>query len=162
MLFFIFIFYKNIRININKILNYIGSFVCNRFTCFIFAAVEEIQDEGLKKLKQDVNRLREVLNETAMEMIDEGFTQFPIFIAANAELPIGELFIDSDEYKTHFSFYATTLEECNEKNIIEPGRTASFKNTVKNPKKNMSILLVEPTGMKFVFLPFTPTPPTKN
>lgn len=134
----------------------------NNLTCFIFAAVEEIQDEGLKKLKQDVNRLREMLNETALEMIEEGFTQFPIFIATNAEIPFGELFIDHDEFKTHFSFYATTLEECNEKSIIEPGRSESFKNTVKNPKKTMSILLAEPTGMKFVFLPFVITPPINN
>ena len=56
-------------------------------------------EQILNSLKADMILSREIIKETAFEMIDQGFSHFPIFVAhqLQQEVPIGENLIDHNE-----------------------------------------------------------------
>jgi hypothetical protein len=56
-------------------------------------------EQILNSLKADMILSREIIKETAFDMIEEGFSHFPIFVAHQMDqvVPIGENLIDHNE-----------------------------------------------------------------
>ncbi len=121
------------------------------------------QDDLLNALKGDLILIKSLLLETATDMIENEFTSYPIFVAHVLELPIGQVLIDREEIGTTFSISASTLEEFNEKGLVQSDKKALFKQTYKDPKKFMCLFLISEKGGKFVFIPYDsdlqPSPP---
>lgn len=116
---------------------------------------EEEFKNRIDALKVDLRLAEESLKETAQDIIDEGFSEYPVFIASEHEVKLGELLIDKDEMAATYSIYATTLEELLERKLVLPERKAEFVKAYKNPKQFMCVMLITATIASFVFLPYT-------
>ncbi|MDB5017071.1 MAG: hypothetical protein JWQ84_1903, partial [Mucilaginibacter sp.] len=85
---------------------------------------EERNNEAPKKesplvsLEPDLKFFNESIREVAIEIISEGISNFPIFIAHQHELSLGELILDRNDLNTSWSIHASTLEEFVEKGVI--------------------------------------------
>lgn len=109
---------------------------------------------NLELLKDDLAFYNEMLIEVSADILSEGFSKYPIFIAHQEEIKIGEKIIDAEELQRSFHISATVVEELIEKNIVTAENEDRFKQAFKDPKNFACILLVTDKGANFVFVPF--------
>ena len=112
------------------------------------------KESPLKSLESDLKLYNDSILEVANEIIMEGISMYPIFIAHQHTINVGELILDKDELNTEWSIHASTLEEFLEKEIILTDKKASFLKNYKNAHDFMCLFVVVPEGANFVFFPY--------
>jgi hypothetical protein len=111
-------------------------------------------DSPLVGLRKELKMFSESLYEVAVEIMVEGLSKYPIFIAHQHELALGEVILDRVELGTSWSLHASTLEEFIERGVIKPELKKRFIETYKDPKDFMCVFVVVPEGANFVFVPY--------
>lgn len=112
------------------------------------------QESPLKSLENDLKFYNESIKEVAIEIMVEGISACPIFIAHQHELNLGESILDKDELNTSWSIHASTIEEFTEKGLIQPDKLEKFLKQYKDAYKFMCVFVIVPEGANFVFFPY--------
>jgi hypothetical protein len=108
----------------------------------------------LKSLQKDLDFYSESIKEVAMEIDVEGISSFPIFVAHQHEMKIGELILNREELGTQWTIHASTLEEFIEKGLIQKDKKDLFQKNYKDAADFMCVFVVVPEGANFVFYPY--------
>lgn len=108
----------------------------------------------LQSLKYDLDFYSESIKEISTDMIAEGYTLYPIFIATQHEVSLGEKILDRAELGTNWSVSASSLEEFVERGVIQSAKKANFEKTYKKAEEYMCLFVVVPEGANFVFYPY--------
>ncbi len=108
----------------------------------------------LQTLQPDLKFFSESIKEVAIEIMVEGISAYPIFIAHQHEVKIGEPILDKAELNTEWSINASTLEEFVEHGIILEDKKDRFIKTYKSANEFMCLFVVVPEGANFVFYPY--------
>jgi hypothetical protein len=103
-----------------------------------------------------------MIKEVALEMMKEKFTAYPVFIAHQHEVKLGEPILAKEDFARDFSINACTLESLIEAKMILLERKNDFIQNFQNPKTTMCILLVLVSGAHFVFVPYSIKAKPKN
>ncbi|MBC7424905.1 MAG: hypothetical protein H7321_00100 [Bacteroidia bacterium] len=120
---------------------------------------EEILAQYIRTLQLDMNMFKDSLKEVSDDIIKEGFSKHPIFVAHQEDVKLGEEILNREEIGSQFTYQASTLEEFMERGIIEKSKKADFERTFKDPSKHCCIFLVTQYGASFVFVPFESAEP---
>ena len=115
---------------------------------------EENKESPLKSLESDLKFYNESLKEVAIEIMSEGISAYPIFVAHQHEVKLGEVILDKKELNTDWSIHASTLEEFIEKNLILPDKRDKFLKQYKDAYAFMCVFVIVPDGANFVFIPY--------
>jgi len=113
------------------------------------------KESPLVSLEPDLKLFNESIREVAAEIMVEGLSNYPIFIAHQHELSLGELILDRHELRTEWSIHASTLEEFIEKGVIKEILRDRFIRSYKNPYDFMCVFVVVPEGANFIYYPYT-------
>lgn len=108
----------------------------------------------LHSLKSDLDFYKESIQEISTELMTEGYTLYPIFVAHQHQVDVGEMILDREELNTRWSIQASSLEEFVERGIIKEEKKAHFIKQFKPAKEYMCLFVVVPEGANFVFYPF--------
>ena len=108
----------------------------------------------LISLEKDLSFYAESIREVAVEIMVEGISSHPIFIAHQHEVSIGEMILNKDDLNTDWTIQASTLEEFVQKGIIHPDRKEQFLKTYKKPENFMCVFAVVPEGANFIYYPY--------
>lgn len=108
----------------------------------------------LKSLQKDLDFYSESIKEVATEIDVEGISSYPIFVAHQHEMKIGELILDREELGTQWTIHASTLEEFIEKGLITKDKKDLFEKNYKNASEFMCLFVVVPEGANFVYYPY--------
>ncbi len=109
----------------------------------------------LISLERDLKEFNDALHEVAVEIIVEGLSKYPIFVAHQHELKLGEVILDRHELNADWTIHASTLEEFVERGVIKPELKERFIASYKSPKDYMCVFVVVPEGANFVYYPYT-------
>ena len=112
-------------------------------------------DSPLKSLEADLKLYNESIREVAIEIMVEGISAYPIFIAHQHEVKLGEVILDHKELNTNWSINASTLEDFIEAGIIKKELKERFLKTYKPADDFMCLFVIVPEGANFVFYPYT-------
>lgn len=112
------------------------------------------KESPLKSLETDLKFYNESIKEVAIEIMAEGISAFPIFIAHQHEVKLGEPILDRDELNTGWSVHASTLEEFTEKGLILADKKDRFIKQYKDAYKFMCVFVIVPEGANFIFFPY--------
>jgi hypothetical protein len=112
------------------------------------------KESPLKSIERDLKFYNDSIKEVGREIIVEGISAYPIFIAHQHEVKLGELILDRTELNTDWTIQASTLEEFIEKGIIHPSKKDRFIQHYKNPHEFMCLFVIVPEGANFVFYPY--------
>jgi hypothetical protein len=112
------------------------------------------KESPLVSLERDLKLFNESIREVAVEIMVEGLSLHPIFIAHQHEIKLGELILDRIELNTEWSIHASTIEEFTERGIIKPELKERFLSTYKSPNDFMCLFVVVPEGANFVYYPY--------
>ena len=115
---------------------------------------EEIIKKLLELLREDLLFYNDMIKEVSNDMIKEGFTKYPVFIAHQHEVKVGEPILLIQDYARDFNINASTLEELVERKLVLPERESDFKANYKNPKEFICILLITVIGAHFIYVPY--------
>lgn len=115
---------------------------------------EPKKDSPLVSLERDLKFFNESIHEVAIEIMAEGISANPIFVAHQHELKLGEVILDRNELNTEWSIHASTIDEFIEKGIIKKELKDRFLTTYKNPDEFMCVFVVVPEGANFVYYPY--------
>jgi len=119
---------------------------------------KEKKKSPLISLEKDLTLYADSIKEVAVEIMVEGISVNPIFIAHQHEVNIGEMILNKEELKTDWTIQASTLEEFIQKGIIHPDKKEQFLKTYKKPENYMCIFVVVPEGANFVYYPYPKNP----
>lgn len=108
----------------------------------------------LKSLQTDLDFYSDSIKEVAIEIDVEGISSYPIFVAHQHEIKIGELILDREELGTQWTIHASTLEEFIEKGLIKKEKKELFVKNYKNASEFMCLFVVVPEGANFVYYPY--------
>lgn len=111
----------------------------------------------LQQLRAELILMKESIKETSDDIIKEGFSNFPIFIAHQEEVKLGEVILDKEDMATHWSISASTLEQFVEKGLIKKDREEFFRESYKDPKLFICMFVIHQTQAQFVFIPYRAT-----
>lgn len=117
-------------------------------------AKDKKSESPLASLKVDLDFYKESIREVALELIQEEFTQYPIFIAHQHEVKVGEIILDKTELGTDWTIQASSLEEFLEVGIIKEDKKEAFVKRFKDPTRFMCLFVIVPEGANFVFYPY--------
>ena len=116
---------------------------------------EKKQRSPLESLEVDLKYFNDSIKEVAIEIMVEGLSKYPIFVAHQHEVKLGEVIFDRHEMNTDWTIQASTMEEFMERGVIKKELRQRFIDTYKNPDKFMCVFVIVPEGANFVFFPYT-------
>jgi len=108
----------------------------------------------LNALKADIDFYSESIKEVANDMVKEGFTKFPVFIASEHEVKIGELILARADFARDNDIYASTLAEMVDRKVVDIAKQEDFKLNYKSYKTHCCILWLTPNSAQFVYIPY--------
>jgi len=111
-------------------------------------------ESPLISLERDLKFFNDSIREVATEIMVEGLSNYPIFVAHQHELQLGEVILDRHDLNSSWSIHASTLEEFLERGVIKKELRERFVDTYKNPNKFICVFVVTPEGANFVFVPY--------
>lgn len=114
-------------------------------------------EAALKTLEKQIAEISEMLKEVSHDIIDGGFSNYPIFVAHQENAKIGEMILDRTEFDFPFSINATVMERLIELNILNQNKIDDFTKAYGENKKNMCILWLYGEHSQFIFTPFLKT-----
>lgn len=115
---------------------------------------EPKKNSPLKSLEADLKLYSDSIKEISTEILVEGLSEYPIFVAHQHEVALGELILDKNELNTSWSVQASMLEEFIEKGVIHKDKKDRFIKQYKNPNEFMCLFVIVPEGANFVFYPY--------
>ncbi|WP_276090718.1 hypothetical protein [Pedobacter sp. JY14-1] len=115
---------------------------------------EAKRQSPLVSLEKDLDFYASSIREVALEILVEGISAAPIFIAHQHSVSIGEVILDRKELNTEWTIQASTFEEFVEKGIIQPEKKEVFLKNYKKPEEYMCVFVIVPEGANFVFYPY--------
>jgi len=117
---------------------------------------------NLQQLRAELILFKEAIKETSRDIIKENYSQYPIFIAHNDDVLIGEKILDKKDMTTYYNISASTLEEFVEKKVISIDKVDEFKRTYKKPKEFICFFVVVDLEAFFVYIPYDSPATTNN
>ena len=115
---------------------------------------EPAAQSPLLSLERDLKAFNDAIREVAVEIIVEGLSRYPIFIAHQHDLKLGEVILDRHELNSDWTIHASTLEEFIERGVVKPELKERFISSYKTPKDFMCVFVVVPEGANFVYYPY--------
>lgn len=112
------------------------------------------KESPLKSLESDLKFYNESIKEVAIEIMAEGISAYPIFVAHQHDVKLGEAILDKDELNTNWSIHASTLEEFTEKGLIQADKQERFIKQYKDAYHFMCVFVIVPEGANFIFFPY--------
>jgi hypothetical protein len=112
------------------------------------------KESPLVSLEKDLELYADSVKEVAIDIMMEGISTHPIFIAHQHIVSIGELILNRDDLNTNWSIQASTLEEFVQKGIIDPQKKAMFLKSYKKPEDYMCVFVIVPEGANFIYYPY--------
>lgn len=116
---------------------------------------KEKKQSPLVSLEKDLSFYAESIKEVAVEIMVEGISATPIFVAHQHEVKLGEMILNREELNTNWTIQASTLEEFVEKGIIKPDKKEHFLKNYKKPQDFMCVFVIVPEGANFIFYPYS-------
>jgi hypothetical protein len=115
----------------------------------------ELDGKYLGTISQDFAVVSDTLKEASYLIRKRGFSEYPIFpIGKDAGIPIGQLLVDKHEVATVWYYNASYLDEFVQRELIEPGKVAAFKETYKDPDEFCCLFVIDGEFTRFVYIPY--------
>jgi hypothetical protein len=108
----------------------------------------------LISLEKDLELYKDSIHEIAAEIIAEGISKYPIFVAHQHVVSIGEMILNREELNTNWTIQASMFEEFVEKGIIKAEYKELFLKSYKKPEEFMCVFVIVPEGANFIYYPY--------
>lgn len=114
----------------------------------------ELNPTVLESIQNDVAQVGDSLRMIAQRVIEEGISEYPVFIAAQEWVDLGKPIFDRDSVQLNWFFNASILEDFVRKNIVTADRVKDFQRAFGDPNERACIFVITPEVQQFIFVPY--------
>ncbi|GAA4394481.1 hypothetical protein GCM10023187_00330 [Nibrella viscosa] len=114
----------------------------------------EINKKLMGEISGDFVLVADHLKEASYQIRKRGFSEYPIFILARNEVPVGQLLIGKNELANQWHYKASLLDEFVQLNFIGPESVDLFKENYKNPDEYCCLFVIQGDFAGFVYVPY--------
>ncbi len=114
----------------------------------------EVNRRLLGLISQDFVKISDQLKEASYQIRKRGFSENPIFVAAQNNLDLGILLIAQNELDNEWSYRASFLDEFTQRGLVGPEAVEMFKENYRNPDEYCCLFVIQGDFAGFVFIPF--------
>ena len=115
---------------------------------------QKFQESPLVSLKKDLEFYKDAIREVAVEIMVEGLSAYPIFVAHQHEVALGEMILDHQELGRQWTIQVSTYEEFVDKGIIQDAKKDTFLQNYKSADDFACVFVIVPEGANLVFYPY--------
>lgn len=108
----------------------------------------------LGQISSDFIKVADNLKEASYQIIERKFSEYPIFPVSRVEIAIGNILYRKYEFDTEWNYYASTLEEFMQRQLVDAEKYEDFCQTYKNPEEFCCLFVVDEQFVNFVFIPY--------
>ncbi|MDW3650672.1 MAG: hypothetical protein R8P61_26590 [Bacteroidia bacterium] len=117
---------------------------------------DEEKELILESIRNDVALVGKALKTISEKVVEEGISEYPLFIASQEYVDIGKPVFDRDSVQLNWFFNASILEDFTQKRLITPDKAANFTRTFGDPSEKACIFVIKGGEAFFVFVPYDP------
>ncbi|MEL6673632.1 MAG: hypothetical protein AAFR61_15615 [Bacteroidota bacterium] len=108
----------------------------------------------LESIQNDVEHIHQHLKAIAIRVMEEGISDYPVFIAAQEMVDLGRPILDRDSISVNWFFNASILEDFVRRDIVKKDKLEKFKSTFGDPREKACIFVLTPKIGQFIFVPY--------
>ncbi|RMG75927.1 MAG: hypothetical protein D6722_00200 [Bacteroidetes bacterium] len=113
-----------------------------------------MEDIVLESVRNDVAQVGADLKLIAERVIDEGISDYPVFVVTQEPVDFGRMIFDRDEISLNWFFQATILEDFVKRDLVTREHLGEFQAAFDDPRERACIFVLTPEVQQFVFLPY--------
>ncbi|MGR3812061.1 hypothetical protein [Jiulongibacter sp. NS-SX5] len=114
----------------------------------------ELDQKKMGVITEDFLKVCDNLKEAAYQIKSRGFSEFPVFVAATDEVPLGNTLFFKDDFKTRYDYKASMLEEFLQRELIGAESEALFKENYKDSEEYCCLFVMDGKFVSFVYVPY--------
>ncbi|AWV96702.1 hypothetical protein [Arcticibacterium luteifluviistationis] len=114
----------------------------------------ELDKKQMGLVTEDFLKVCDHLKEGSYQIRSRKFSEYPVFVATIADVPVGNTLFFKDDLGTRYEYKATFLEEFIERGIVGPESEGLFKEHYKNPEEYCCLFVMDGKFAGFVYIPF--------
>jgi hypothetical protein len=114
----------------------------------------ELNPTILESIQNDVAQVGDSLRVIAQRVIEEGISEYPVFVAAQEWVDVGKPIFDRDAVQLNWFFSASILEDFVRKNLVKADRVKDFQRAFGDPSERACIFVITPDVQQFIFVPY--------
>ncbi|GAC1591596.1 MAG: hypothetical protein NVS3B25_11210 [Hymenobacter sp.] len=114
----------------------------------------ELNGKYLGTITKDFVVVCDTLLEASSQIRKGDFSQYPIFVFAKQEVPLGGLLVNADELNLEWHVFASYLELFVQQGIVSEEGIEGFRATYKDPDEFCCLFVLDEEFTKFVFVPY--------
>lgn len=114
----------------------------------------ELNGKYLGTITKDFVVVSDTLLEASSQIRKGDFSQYPIFVFAKQEVPLGGLLVNADELNLEWHVFASYLELFVQQGIIDVDGVEAFQATYKDPDEFCCLFVLDEEFTNFVFVPY--------
>ncbi len=115
----------------------------------------ELNGKYLGSISADFVKVAENLKEASYQIRSRKFSEYPIFILAKEEVPLGQMLISKvDLTELEWNYKVTYIDEFVQRNIIEAEKKQQFVDAYKDPDEFCCLFIIDNEFQNFLFIPY--------
>lgn len=114
----------------------------------------ELNNLILTSIRNDVAVVGSQLKAIAERVIEEGISEYPVFVASQQIIDIGKPIFDRDEVQINWFFSASILEDFLRRDLVNNAKLGEFQAAFGNPMTTACIFVIAEEKGQFVFVPY--------
>ncbi|MFD2720329.1 hypothetical protein ACFST9_16510 [Hymenobacter monticola] len=114
----------------------------------------ELNGKYLGTITKDFATVSDTLGEASAQIRKRDISQYPIFVFAKQEVPLGGLLVNADEMQLEWHVFASYLELFVQQGIVSAEGVEAFQATYKDPNEFCCLFVLDEEFTNFVFVPY--------
>lgn len=109
----------------------------------------------LGEVSEDFIKVADNLREAAYQIKKRGFSDYPIFVATERVVPVGQILYNANEINANTLIYkASMLEEFIQRNLVGEESIQLFKENFKNIDEYCCLFVMKGEFAGFIYVPY--------
>ena len=114
----------------------------------------ELNQRLMGHISEDFIKVADQLKEASYQIRKRGFSDYPIFPAANSDIELGALLIDMQEFGNKYVYRASMMQEFVDRKLIGEESVLLFTENYKNADEYCCLFALIGEFSGFVFVPY--------
>ncbi len=114
----------------------------------------ELDGKYMGTITKDFVKIANTLKEAAYQLRARKISEYPIFVIAKTDVPIGQLLVGKDEVGLSWNYYFSFAEEFVQRKLIEEAGFEDFCRVYRDPEEFSCLFVIDEGFVNFVFVPY--------
>lgn len=114
----------------------------------------ELDKKLVGRITEDFLKVSDNLKEASYQIRKRDFSQFPIFVVCDKEVPIGQTLFFKGDLENNYEYKASYFEEFLNRDLVGKESEELFKEHYKNVDEFCCLFVIDRAFAGFMYIPF--------